>query len=225
MKTQNIILLLSLMISFSVQLTELSAEKENLVGLASPLAPTTKPLALNVSTKPLLFYKQDYFLGQWNAIGYKCDEHTSHSQLIRVRYANGRLYGIKLTGDNCVPAKKLSFEAELPTELFRNVVLKAKLVVGSPKCQAARQVDEKLTIIDLNTFSVGGRTFYRLIDGNANAHGKNPNEVTINMRPYIHHNKNYLGPKTIRLNPRNGMRSPVRRFVIVEESVSKPATC
>jgi hypothetical protein len=50
-------------------------------------------------------------------------------------------------------------------------------------------------------------------------------DVHINMAPLVSPGSKYQGPKLIKLNPRNAMLHPVRRFVIVEEEVHKPANC
>ena len=48
------------------------------------------------------------------------------------------------------------------------------------------------------------------------------NQPHIDMTPLI--NKNYKGPKLIALRPKN-MQHPVRRFVVIEESINSPSTC
>jgi hypothetical protein len=76
----------------------------------------------------------------------------------------------------------------------------------------------QVQIIDLNTFTIGGHTYYRILAPNFRADG-----VYINMTNMI--GAVYPGPGFIKLNPKRNMRSPVRRFVIVEEETNKPGNC
>jgi len=168
----------------------------------------------------LVYYYTNYFLGNWNGVGYTCDAKTPQIEVVNIRYHRGRLYATKLLGDNCVPAKKLSFEAPIPGRLWQGLTFGCRFVVGSPQHPAARQINDKIKIIDLNTFEVGKHTFYRVMGPNA-AH---PHGVYLNMTPLVGHSA-YPGPGFIKMNPKRNMRSPVRRFVIVEEETNKPGNC
>ena len=168
----------------------------------------------------MVYYYTNYFLGNWNGVGYTCDEHTPAIEVVNIRYANGRLYATKLLGDNCVPAQKLSFEAIIPGKLWQGLNFACNFVVGSPQHPAARQTANTIKIIDINTFEIGKHTFYRVMGPNA-AH---PHGVYINMTPLIGKGV-YPGPGFIKMNPKKNMRSPVRRFVIVEEETNKPGNC
>jgi len=173
-----------------------------------------------VPAQRMVYYYTNYFLGNWNGIGYACDAATPQIEVVNIRYHRGNLYATKLLGDNCVPAKKLSFEAPIPGRLWQGLSFGCKFVVGSPQHPAARQIPNTIKIIDLNTFEVGKHTFYRVMGPNA-AH---PHGVYLNMTPLVGHSA-YPGPGFIKMNPKRNMRSPVRRFVIVEEETNKPGNC
>jgi len=183
-----------------------------------PVAPTPAPRP--VPAQRMVYYYTNYFLGNWNGVGYTCDKHTPQIEVVNIRYYRGNLYATKLLGDNCVPAKKLSFEAPIPGRLWQGLSFGCKFVVGSPQHPAARQIPNSIKIIDLNTFEVGKHTFYRVMGPNA-AH---PHGVYLNMTPLVGHSA-YPGPGFIKMNPKKNMRSPVRRFVIVEEETNKPGNC
>jgi len=173
-----------------------------------------------VPAQRMVYYYSNYFLGNWNGVGYSCDAATPQIEVVNIRYYRGNLYATKLLGDNCVPAKKLSFEAPIPGRLWQGLSFGCKFVVGSPQHPAARQIPNSIKIIDLNTFEVGKHTFYRVMGPNA-AH---PHGVYLNMTPLVGHSA-YPGPGFIKMNPKKNMRSPVRRFVIVEEETNKPGNC
>merc|ERR1712166_476083 len=143
------------------------------------------PVAPAVPAQRVVYYYSNYFLGNWNGVGCVCDQFTPSIEVVNIRYLRGHLYATKVLGDSCVPAKKLSFEAPLPGRLYQGLNFGVKLVIGSPKNPAARQVPGSITIIDINTFELG--------------------------------KGGYPGPNFIKMNPKRNMRSPVRRFVIVEE--------
>jgi hypothetical protein len=181
---------------------------------------STKPLFISPPRQPMVYYYTNYFLGNWNGIGYVCDKETPAIEVVNIRYHKGRLYAVKLLGDNCVPRGKLSFEAPIPGKLWQGLKFGCLFVVGSPQHPAARQVNNNITIIDINTFKIGERTFYRSMGpGSAHPHG-----VYLNMTPLVGHSA-YPGPGYVKLNPKKNMRSPVRRFVIVEEETNKPGNC
>ena len=232
MKTQNNLFIIMMMIASSLSLRTVK-ENGKLTGVLpvhlrehlkvkEAYAELKQKLSLNAQSKPLLYYFDNYFLGEWSAVGYKCTEHTPLAvQRVNVRQENGRFYGIKLTGDQCVPAKKLSFEGDLPQRVAKGGVLAVLFTIGSPEAPAARQKVKKLTVVDLNTFRIGNRTYTRVVQDSNTA----PAGVHLNMRPLKKFSKTYSGPNYIGLNPRKGMSAPVRRFVVVEEDVSHPANC
>merc|ERR1712151_1376596 len=186
----------------------------------SPHKPKPKPAPRPVPVQRQVYYYYNYFLGNWNGLGYTCDAKTPQIEVVNIRYSRGSLYAMKLLGDNCVPARKLSFEGRIPSRLWQGMRFPVKFVIGSPKYPASRQVPNFIQILDLNTFRVGRHTFYRVMGpGSASPHG-----VYINMTPIIGKSL-YPGPGYVKLNPRRNMRSPVRRFVIVEESTDKPGNC
>ena len=209
MKTQINFFIIMMMIAFSLSLRS--------VKIPQPVQLSASP----VKTAALLYYFDNYFLGEWNAVGYKCNNNTLAVQRVNVRQENGRFYGIKLTGDQCVPANKLSFEGELPQRVEKGGVLAVLFTIGSPEAPAARQQKKKLTVVNLNTFRIEGRTYTRVVKDSQTA----PAGVHLNMRPLKKFSKTYSGPNYIGLNPRKGMSAPVRRFVVVEEDVSHPANC
>ena len=96
MKTQINFFIIMMMIAFSLSLRT--------VKIPQPVQLSASP----VKTEALLYYFDNYFLGEWNAVGYKCNNNTLAVQRVNVRQEKGRFYGIKLTGDQCVPANKLS---------------------------------------------------------------------------------------------------------------------
>lgn len=182
--------------------------------------PQPAPVPRPVPVQRLVYYYYNYFLGNWNGVGYICDDKTPQIEVVNIRYSKGRLYAMKLLGDNCVPAQKLSFEGVIPGKLWQGLRFPVQFVIGSPKYPASRQVPNNIEIIDLNTFRIGNHTFYRVMGpGSASPHG-----VYINMTPMVG-NSLYPGPGYVKVNPKRNMRSPVRRFVIVEEETNKPGNC
>jgi len=181
--------------------------------------PSPRPGLIRPAQRQVYYY-YNYFLGNWNGLGYTCDAKTPQIEVVNIRYSRGSLYAMKLLGDNCVPARKLSFEGRIPRRLWQGMRFPVKFVIGSPRYPASRQVPNFIQILDLNTFRVGRHTFYRVMGpGSASPHG-----VYINMTPMVGRSL-YPGPGYVKLNPRRNMRSPVRRFVIVEESTDKPGNC
>jgi len=189
------------------------------VAIPTIAVPTVVPAPV-IPAQRMVYYYTNYFLGNWNGVGYTCDAHTPAIEVVNIRYNAGRLYATKLLGDNCVPAQKLSFEAPIPGKLWQGLNFACKLVVGSPQHPAARQTAGQIKIIDINTFELGKHTFYRVMGPNA-AH---PHGVYLNMTPLVGKGA-YPGPGFIKMNPKRNMRSPVRRFVIVEEETNKPGNC
>merc|ERR1711957_112648 len=186
-----------------------------------PIAPApVLPLAPTVTAAKTVYYYANYFLGNWNVVGYVCDETTPAIEVVNIKYNKGNMYATKLIGDVCVPAKKLSFEAPIPGKLYQGLSFPIKFTVGSPKMPAAKQVPNTIRIIDMNTFEIPRHIYYRVIGPDA----PKPHGVYINMKPIVGKGA-YPGPNVIKLNPKTNMRSPVRRFVIVEESTRKPANC
>merc|ERR1711957_351708 len=183
--------------------------------IARPPAPVAP-----VPAQRVVYFYANYFLGNWNGVGYVCDQFTPSIEVVNIRYLKGNLYATKILGDTCVPAGKLSFQAPLPGRLYQGLAFGVKLVIGSPKNPAARQVPNTITIIDINTIELGKHTFYRVMGPNA-AH---PHGVYLNMTPIVGKG-GYPGPNFIKMNPKRNMRSPVRRFVIVEEETNKPGNC
>merc|ERR1719469_1155263 len=184
-----------------------------------PIAPApVLPLAPTVTAAKTVYYYANYFLGNWNVVGYVCDETTPAIEVVNIKYNKGNMYATKLLGDLCVPAKKLSFEAPIPGKLYQGLSFPVKFTVGSPKFPAAKQVPNTIRIKDMNTFEIPRHIFYRVIGPDA----PKPHGVYINMKPIVGKGA-YPGPNVIKLNPKTNMRSPVRRFVIVEESTRKPA--
>merc|ERR1740139_1823750 len=99
-----------------------------------PIAPApVLPLAPTVTAAKTVYYYANYFLGNWNVVGYVCDETTPAIEVVNIKYNKGNMYATKLTGDVCVPAKKLSFEAPIPGKLYQGLSFPIKFTVGSPK--------------------------------------------------------------------------------------------
>merc|ERR1711957_698320 len=178
------------------------------------------PLAPTVTAAKTVYYYANYFLGNWNVVGYVCDETTPAIEVVNIKYNKGNMYATKPLGDLCVPAKKLSFEAPIPGKLYQGLSFPVKFTVGSPKFPAAKQVPNTIRIKDMNTFEIPRHIFYRVIGPDA----PKPHGVYINMKPIVGKGS-YPGPNYITMNPKKNIRSPVRRFVIVEESTRKPANC
>merc|ERR1740139_422324 len=85
-----------------------------------PIAPApVLPLAPTVTAAKTVYYYANYFLGNWNVVGYVCDETTPAIEVVNIKYNKGNMYATKLIGDVCVPAKKLSFEAPIPGKLYQ----------------------------------------------------------------------------------------------------------
>jgi len=179
------------------------------------------PVAPKLAAQRVVYFYANYFLGNWNGVGYICDENTPTIEVVNIKYNKGNMYATKLLGDICVPATKLSFEAPIPGKLYQGLSFPAKFVVGTPNKPAARQVPNTIRIIDINTFEIYKHTFYRVIGPDA----PKPHGVYINMKPIVGKGS-YPGPNYITMNPKKNIRSPVRRFVIVEEETAgKPANC
>merc|ERR1712195_45993 len=163
-----------------------------------PIAPApVLPLAPTVTAAKTVYYYANYFLGNWNVVGYVCDETTPAIEVVNIKYNKGNMYATKLIGDVCVPAKKLSFEAPIPGKLYQGLSFPIKFTVGSPKMPAAKQVPNTITIKDMNTFEIPIHIFYRVIGPDA----PKPHGVYINMRPIVGKGA-YPGPNVIKLNPK-----------------------
>jgi len=188
----------------------------------APVAPAPLVVAqpAAIPAQRLVYYYTNYFLGNWNVIGYTCDDHTPQVEVVNVRYQGGKLHAVKLLGDNCVRTNDLTFRGNLPQTLWQGLTFPVEFVIGSPEHPAAAMRPENIQIVDVNTFRIGTHTYYRVMGPNA-AH---PHGVYINMTPMIGNSK-FAGPGYVKLNPRRNMRTPVRRFVIVEEETNKPGNC
>merc|ERR1712151_774696 len=79
-----------------------------------PHKPKPKPAPRPIPVQRQVYYYYNYFLGNWNGLGYTCDAKTPQIEVVNIRYSRGSLYAMKLLGDNCVPARKLSFEGRIP---------------------------------------------------------------------------------------------------------------
>jgi hypothetical protein len=190
------------------------------VHVVEPVPAPVAPVSPTTPVTRFVYYYHNYFLGNWNGVGYTCDATTPKIEVVNIKYSNGNLYAIKLLGDVCVPANKLTFDGAIPAKLWQGIDFPVNFVIGSPEHPSARQVLNSIHIVDLNTFKIGTHTYYRVM-GPGNAQ---PNGVYINMTPLVGHSS-YPGPGYVKLNPKKNMRSPVRRFVIVEEETNKPGNC
>merc|ERR1711934_1141094 len=95
-----------------------------------PIRP--RPVPRPVPVQRQVYYYYNYFLGNWNGLGYTCDAKTPQIEVVNIRYSRGNLYAMKLLGDNCVPRGKLSFEGRIPRRLWQGMRFPVKFVVGSP---------------------------------------------------------------------------------------------
>merc|ERR1712166_643506 len=170
---------------------------------------------------PYVYYYQNYFVGHWNAVGYTCTKNTPKIEKIAIVKSGNNMVGTKLTGDECVPAGSKTFEFMLPAKLWRGqAIANTKFQIGNPNGKTQKEKhDEKTTIIDLNSFTIGAHTYYRIMGPAFRADG-----VYIIMQPLVGKGV-YPGPGYIKLNPKHNMRAPVRRFVIIEEETNKPGNC
>jgi len=190
----------------------------------SPAIPVPKPLPrpalpTKPAVGPFVYYYQNYFVGHWNAVGYKCTSKTPKIEKINVTRNGNDIIGTKLTGDECVPAGGRTFHFTQPEKLWRGLFIgKVQFGIGAPEVKTQKIQLAQVHIIDLNSFTIGGHTYYRILAPNFR-----PDGVYINMSPML--GAVYPGPGYIKLNPKRNMRSPVRRFVIVEEETNKPGNC
>ena len=190
----------------------------------APVAPAPLPIApapVAPAAGPYVYYYTNYFLGNWNGLGYTCDALTPQIETVNIRYDNGNFHAYKILGDNCVKTGQLSFNGALPTTLWQGANIPVNFVVGSPEHPSSSQVPNTVHIVDLNTLQIGTHTYYRVMGGENTAPA---NGAYINMSPLVGHSE-YPGPGYIKLNPKTNLRAPVRRFVVVEEETNKPATC
>lgn len=192
------------------------------------IAPAPAPAPLVIAPAPVapaagpyVYYYTNYFLGNWNGLGYTCDALTPQIETVNIRYDNGNFHAYKILGDNCVKTGQLSFNGALPTTLWQGANIPVNFVVGSPEHPSSSQVPNTVHIVDLNTFQIGTHTYYRVMGGE---HTAPANGAYINMSPLVGHSA-YPGPGYVKLNPKTNLRAPVRRFVVVEEETNKPATC
>jgi len=178
--------------------------------------PTTRPA---VPAGPWVYYYQNYFVGHWNVVGYKCTSKTPKIEKVNITRNGFDVVGTKLTGDECVPAGARTFHFTQPAKLWRGLKIgKVQFGIGAPEVKTTKIELAQVQIIDLNSFTIGGHTFYRILAPNFRADG-----VYINMQSMI--GAVYPGPGFIKLNPKRNMRSPIRRFVIVEEETNRPGNC
>merc|ERR1712166_324661 len=97
------------------------------------IAPAPVPAAPVSPAQRVVYFYATYFLGNWNGVGYVCDQFTPSIEVVNIKYSKGNLYATKILGDACVPAKKLSFEAPLPGRLFQGLAFPVKLVIDHPR--------------------------------------------------------------------------------------------
>merc|ERR1711957_30281 len=178
-----------------------------------------KPTVPVAAAGPYIYYYQNYFVGHWNAVGYHCTKNTQKIEKISVTRKGNNILGMKLTGDECIPAGTRTFLFKMPEKLWRGQVIgKCQFKIGAPEVKTPKFKEENVKIIDLNSFTIGEHTYYRIMGPQFHADG-----VYINMQPMV--GGAYPGPGYIKLNPKHNMRAPVRRFVIIEEETNKPGNC
>ena len=165
MKTFNICFLLFTLISCSYQQALPKIDANSNAGVTK-----------QISTQKGGFDK-NYFVGHWNAVGYSCTKDSPKVEKIAVTRKGNVVSGIKLNGDECVAKGAQTFQFNQTDKLHRGQVIgKCNFTIGAPGVPKNKTQLANVTIIDLNSFSVGHHTFYRIM-------GKNyhPDGVYINM--------------------------------------------
>merc|ERR1711957_15086 len=106
-----------------------------------PIAPApVLPLAPTVTAAKTVYYYANYFLGNWNVVGYVCDETTPAIEVVNIKYNKGNMYATKLLGDLCVPAKKIKFRSTYPRKTIPRIIFPCQIycwITKIPCCQTS----------------------------------------------------------------------------------------
>jgi hypothetical protein len=193
----------------------------------APVAPVDpKPTQINPlqQAKPLkiVYFNSNYFLGNWHATGYTCNFRTPQVEVINIKHIGKslRLAAKKIVGDDCIGAGQDSFHFIQPQKVWHGQTISANLQIGAPDTKKTQWKQMTIEVIDVNTFRINSHVFYRSVG----VAGRPTHGAYINMQPVVGHGA-YPGPAYIKVNPQTNLRHPVRRFVIVEESINKPGNC
>ena len=101
-----------------------------------------------------LSWDNDYFLGDWKAWGYGCDNQTPPNELFNVYHENGQFFAKKTLGDNCVTTGTVSFRGALPANGFstgKNYPV--TFTLGNKQRPNSSFGNTNLQIQDVNRFS------------------------------------------------------------------------
>jgi len=101
------------------------------------------------------------FEGTWIGDGYTCEAGSDRVQRVQIAVMNNTLVARKLTGDRCVPAGNVTFQAPLPDQVDPGMSFPVTWTLGNPRRPASEQSVDPLVIEDFDTFSSGGVTFTR----------------------------------------------------------------
>ena len=100
-----------------------------------------------------LSWDNDYFLGDWKAWGYGCDNQTPPNELFNVYHENGQFFAKKTLGDNCVTTGTVSFKGSLQPYWKINTNYPATYTLGNKQRPNSSFGNTNIQIQDINRFS------------------------------------------------------------------------
>ncbi|WNJ19814.1 hypothetical protein [Pontibacter sp. G13] len=83
--------------------------------------------------------------GVWEGVDYQCPEGVFHREIVEITHQDSVLTILKLTGDDCVSAGRVSLEADVPGLEFDGTLFQ-----GSPMNPNSGSRQIRLTIRDAN---------------------------------------------------------------------------
>ena len=98
-------------------------------------------------------FPSNYFLGDWKAWGYGCDNETPVNELFNVYYDNTSYYAKKTLGDNCVTTGTVSFKGSLQPYWKINTNYPATYTLGNKQRPNSSFGNTNIQIQDINRFS------------------------------------------------------------------------
>ncbi|MFB8797524.1 MAG: hypothetical protein U7126_25590 [Microcoleus sp.] len=106
-------------------------------------------------------YWRKMFVGTWRGNGYTC-ERGGLTEEVQISVSGNSLVAKKITGDNCVPAGNITFQGTIPQSVSKGSSFSVTFKTGWPDRPACCSAENKLSIVDANTFTAWGIRFTRI---------------------------------------------------------------